>query len=132
MAGRRDDVIVATKFYGRMGSDANQQGSSRRWIMREEHYIGHSTFPASQIVEAQWVARDRSLQRFVTEQPAYSMLVRTVEADVLPTCLRHGMGVIPYSPLTGGWLSGRGARTQDSSRRRAPGGFPSASTCLSL
>ena len=70
-------------------------------------YIGHSTFPASQIVEAQWVARDRNLQRFVTEQPAYSMLVRTVEADVLPTCLRHGIGVISYSPLTGGWLSGR-------------------------
>ena len=54
-------------------------------------YIGHSTFPASQIVEAQWVARDRHLQRFVTEQPPYSILVRAVEADVLPTCLRHGM-----------------------------------------
>ena len=70
-------------------------------------YIGHSTFPASQIVEAQWVARDRNLQRFVTEQPPYSMLVRAVEADVLPTCLRHGMAVMSYSPLTGGWLSGR-------------------------
>jgi aryl-alcohol dehydrogenase-like predicted oxidoreductase len=70
-------------------------------------YIGHSTFPASQIVEAQWAARDRGFQRFVTEQPPYSMLVRAVEADVLPTCLRHGMGVMSYSPLTGGWLSGR-------------------------
>jgi aryl-alcohol dehydrogenase-like predicted oxidoreductase len=53
------------------------------------------------------VARERNLQRFVTEQPAYSMLVRAVETDVLPTCQRYGMGVLSYSPLTGGWLSGR-------------------------
>jgi aryl-alcohol dehydrogenase-like predicted oxidoreductase len=70
-------------------------------------YIGSSTFPASQIVEAQWVARRRGRERFVCEQPPYSMLVRGVEADVLPTCQRHGMGVIPWSPLAGGWLSGR-------------------------
>ena len=80
-------------------SDLVDQGKVR--------YIGGSTFPASQIVEAQWVARDRHLQRFVTEQPPYSILVRAVEADVLPTCLRHGMAVMSYSPLTGGWLSGR-------------------------
>ena len=147
--GRRDDVILATKFHNAMGEDPNQQGNARRWIMRavedslrrlgtdwidlyqvhridprtdiEEtlsalsdlvhqgkvRYIGTSTFPASHIVEAQWVARDRHLQRFVTEQPPYSILVRAIEADVLPTCLRHGMGVMSYSPLTGGWLSGR-------------------------
>jgi aryl-alcohol dehydrogenase-like predicted oxidoreductase len=70
-------------------------------------YIGSSTFPASQIVEAQWVARDRGRERFVCEQPPYSMLVRGVEADVLPTTLRYGMGVIPWSPLAGGWLTGR-------------------------
>jgi aryl-alcohol dehydrogenase-like predicted oxidoreductase len=70
-------------------------------------YIGSSTFPASQIVEAQWVSRERGLERFVTEQPPYSMLVRGVEADVLPSALRHGIGVIPWSPLAGGWLSGR-------------------------
>ena len=147
--GRRDDIILATKFHNAMGEDPNQQGNSRRWIIRavedslrrlgtdwidlyqvhridprtdiEEtlsalsdlvhqgkvRYIGSSTFPASQIVEAQWVARDRHLQRFVTEQPPYSILVRAVEADVLPTCLRHGMAVMSYSPLTGGWLSGR-------------------------
>jgi aryl-alcohol dehydrogenase-like predicted oxidoreductase len=147
--GRRDDIILATKFHGAMGDDPNRQGSSRRWIIREiedslrrlgtdwidlyqvhrpradtdieetlsalsdlvhqgkVRYIGSSTFPASQIVEAQWVARERHLRRFVTEQPPYSMLVRSVEADVLPTCARHGMGVIPYSPLAGGWLSGR-------------------------
>jgi len=147
--GRRDDIILATKFHGAMGEDPNRQGSSRRWIIREVEdslrrlgtdwidlyqvhrpradtdieetlsalsdlvhqgkvrYLGSSTFPASQIVEAQWVARDRHLQRFVTEQPPYSMLVRAVEADVLPTCARHGMAVISYSPLAGGWLSGR-------------------------
>jgi aryl-alcohol dehydrogenase-like predicted oxidoreductase len=70
-------------------------------------YIGSSTFPASAIVEAQWVARDRGRERFVCEQPPYSILVRGVEADVLPTCQRYGMGVIPWSPLAGGWLSGR-------------------------
>src|SRR2546421_4647341 len=80
-------------------SDLVHQGKVR--------YIGSSTFPASQIVEAQWVARERDLQRFVTEQPPYSMLVRQIETDVLPTCARHGMGVLSYSPLAGGWLSGR-------------------------
>jgi aryl-alcohol dehydrogenase-like predicted oxidoreductase len=70
-------------------------------------YIGSSTFPASAIVEAQWTAERRGRERFVCEQPPYSLLVRGVEADVLPTCLRYGMGVIPWSPLGGGWLSGR-------------------------
>jgi len=82
-------------------------------------YLGSSTFPPSQIVEAQWVARDRGRERFVSEQPPYSMLVRGVEADVLPTARRHGMAVIPWSPLAGGWLSGRwrkGAETPASTR----------------
>jgi len=70
-------------------------------------YIGSSTFPASQIVEAQWVARERGRERFVCEQPPYSILVRGIENDVLPTARRYGMGVIPWSPLAGGWLSGR-------------------------
>ena len=147
--GRRDDVVLATKFHNAMGEDPNQRGNSRRWIMRavedslrrldtdwidlyqvhrpdpstdiEEtlsalsdvvrqgkvRYIGSSTFPASHIVEAQWTACDRALQRFVTEQPPYSILVRGVEVDVLPTCARHGMAVMTYSPLAGGWLSGR-------------------------
>ncbi|HYH90653.1 MAG TPA: aldo/keto reductase, partial [Solirubrobacteraceae bacterium] len=68
-------------------------------------YIGSSTFPAAEIVEAQWAARDRRLQRFVCEQPPYSILVRGIEADVLPTCARHGMAVIPWAPLASGWLS---------------------------
>ncbi len=70
-------------------------------------YVGSSTFPASQIVEAQWVAERRGRERFVCEQPPYSIMVRAVESDVLPTCQRYGMGVIPWSPLAGGWLSGR-------------------------
>jgi aryl-alcohol dehydrogenase-like predicted oxidoreductase len=84
-------------------------------------YIGSSTFPASQIVEAQWTAERRGRERFVCEQPPYSLLVRGVEADVLPTCLRHGMGVIPWSPLAGGWLSGKWRKGADdlTSRRSA-------------
>ena len=76
-------------------------------------YIGSSTFPASRIVEAQWVARARGRERFVCEQPPYSILVRGIEADVLPACRRHGMGVIPWSPLAGGWLSGRWRKGAD-------------------
>jgi aryl-alcohol dehydrogenase-like predicted oxidoreductase len=147
--GRRDDVVLATKFYNAMGDDPNRRGASRRWIIRavedslrrlgtdwidlyqlhrfDPHtdidetlgaltdlvhqgkirYFGHSTFPASRIVEAQWAARAGNLARFVTEQPPYSILVRAIENDVLPTCRRHDIAVIPYSPLTGGWLSGR-------------------------
>ncbi len=76
-------------------------------------YIGSSTFPASQIVEAQWVAQRRGRERFVCEQPPYSMLVREIEKDVLPTAQRHRMGVIPWSPLAGGWLSGRYRKGQE-------------------
>src|SRR5215203_2093804 len=155
LAGRRDDVVLATKVHGTMGDDPNQFGNSRRWIIREVEdslrrlktdyidlyqihrpepgtdieetlgalsdlvhqgkvrSIGSSTFPASQIVEAQWVARERGLERFVCEQPPYSLLARAIEADVLPTCLRHSMGVIPWSPLAGGWLSGRWRKGAD-------------------
>jgi aryl-alcohol dehydrogenase-like predicted oxidoreductase len=70
-------------------------------------YIGHTTFPVSAIVEAQWTARDRGRERFVTEQPTYSILTRAIENDVLQTVARYGMGVLSYSPLSGGWLSGR-------------------------
>ncbi|HEY7965639.1 MAG TPA: aldo/keto reductase [Solirubrobacteraceae bacterium] len=70
-------------------------------------YIGTSTFPASQIVEAQATSREHGFERFVTEQPPYSILVRGIEADVLPTCRRHGIGVLPWGPLASGWLSGR-------------------------
>ncbi|MGZ4251553.1 MAG: aldo/keto reductase [Solirubrobacteraceae bacterium] len=90
-------------------------------------YIGSSTFPPSRIVEAQWVARERGRERFVCEQPPYSILVRGVENDVLPTCRRHRMGAIPWSPLAGGWLTGRYRLGQDlpSSHRaeRIPGRY---------
>ncbi len=149
LQGRRDQVVLATKFQGVMGEDRNQGGASRRWIvaevenslrrLRTDHidlyqlhrpnpgtnieetlaaltdlvrqgkvlYVGHSAFQASQIVEAQWAARDRRYVRPVSEQLSYSLLVRTPEIDVLPTALRHRMSVICYSPLAGGWLSGK-------------------------
>jgi aryl-alcohol dehydrogenase-like predicted oxidoreductase len=163
LVGRRDEVVLATKVHGRMGSGPNRSGNSRRWIVRacedslrrlqtdyidlyqihrpapgtdidetlaalsdlvhagKIRYAGSSTFPASEIVEAQWVAERRSRERFVCEQPPYSMLVRGIEADVLPTCQRYGMGVIPWGPLGGGWLSGRFRQGSDdlTSRRAA-------------
>jgi aryl-alcohol dehydrogenase-like predicted oxidoreductase len=82
-------------------------------------YLGSSTFPASEIVEAQWTAERRNRERFVCEQPPYSILVRGIEADVLPTCDRYDMGVIPWSPLAGGWLSGKWRRGADPGSRRA-------------
>jgi aryl-alcohol dehydrogenase-like predicted oxidoreductase len=69
--------------------------------------VGSSTFPAEQIVEAQWVAQSRDRERFRCEQPPYSIFVRGIEGNVLPTCQKYGMGVIAWSPLAGGWLTGR-------------------------
>src|SRR3954469_2018280 len=156
---RRDDVVLATKFFMPMGEDPNRRGGSprrlvpagagsRRWIVRAvedslrrlgtDHIdlyqvhrpdpavdveetlgtltdlvrqgkvrsIGSSSYSGSQIVEAQWAARERGLERFRTEQPPYSILTRLIELDVLPTAQRHGMGILTYSPLAGGWLSG--------------------------
>jgi aryl-alcohol dehydrogenase-like predicted oxidoreductase len=162
LKGRRENVVLATKFHGAMGDDANQAGNSRRWIMREveaslrrlqtdwidlyqvhrwdpwtDHeetlgalsdliahgkvrYIGSSTYPATQIVTAQFIARERRLQRFVCEQPPYSLLARGIEADVLPACRDFGLGVIAWSPLAGGWLSGRWRKgAEDLTSRRA-------------
>jgi aryl-alcohol dehydrogenase-like predicted oxidoreductase len=155
LKGRRDDIVLATKVHGDMGSDPNRKGNSRRWIRMEvEHSlrrlqtdwidlyqihrpdpsldvdetlgvltelvhegkvraIGSSTFPAEQIVEAQWVAERRNRERFRCEQPPYSILARGIERAVLPTCARYGMGVIVWSPLNGGWLTGKYKRGQD-------------------
>jgi aryl-alcohol dehydrogenase-like predicted oxidoreductase len=89
--------------------------------------IGSSTFPAHTIVEAQWTAERRGRERYVCEQPPYSLLVRAIERDVLPVCQDYGMGVIPWSPLAGGWLSGRYRKDADqpSSTRaeRIPGRY---------
>jgi aryl-alcohol dehydrogenase-like predicted oxidoreductase len=145
---RRDDVVLATKFFMPMGEDPNRRGGSRRWIVKSVEdslrrlgtdwidlyqvhrpdpdtdvdetlaaltdlvqqgkirYIGSSSYSGSQIVEAQWTARERGLQRFRTEQPPYSLLTRGIELDVLPTAQRHGIAILTYSPLGGGWLSG--------------------------
>src|SRR6201995_187860 len=149
IADRRDDVVLATKFFMPMDEDPTHRGGSRRWIisevenslrrLRTDHidlyqvhrpspdtdveetlgaltdlvrqgkvrYIGSSSYSASQIVEAQWASRERNRERFVPEQPPYSILVRGIEEDVLPAIQRHGMGSLTYSPLGGGWLSGR-------------------------
>ena len=97
-------------------------------LMREGKVraIGASTFPASDIVEAQWIAERRGLARFRTEQPPYSILNRSIEREVLPTCQRYGMGVMAWSPLAKGMLTGRyrkGAPMPDSIRTRY---FPKA------
>jgi aryl-alcohol dehydrogenase-like predicted oxidoreductase len=160
--GRRDGVILATKFHNPMdgpigspGGDPNKRGNSRRWIIQEVENslrrlrtdwidlyqvhrpeadteleetlsaltdlqrqgkiraFGSSTYPAHQVVEAQWVSERRGLGRFVTEQPPYSILVRGIEADLLPVATQFGLGVLPWSPLAGGWLSGRFRKGQD-------------------
>jgi aryl-alcohol dehydrogenase-like predicted oxidoreductase len=82
-------------------------------------YFGSSTFPAHEIVEAQWVAERRGRERFVTEQPPYSILVRSIEKDVLPMCEKYGMGVLSWSPLAGGWLSGAFGPGKENTSRRA-------------
>lgn len=86
-------------------SDLVHQGKIR--------YLGTSTFLPSQVVEAQWVAERRHRERPVTEQPPYSILAREVERDLFPTAQRYGLGVLPWSPLAGGWLTGRHRRGSD-------------------
>ena len=154
LAGRRDDVVLATKFALPMSAGPNHSGGSRRYVMRavedslrrlqtdyidlyqmhrfdpdtdvsetlsalsdlvragKVRAIGASTFPAELIVEAQWAAERGGHQPFRTEQPRYSILTRTIEAAVLPTAQRYGMGVLTYGPLSSGWLSGRADPTQ--------------------
>ncbi len=149
LKGRRDEVVLATKFNGPMGDGPNRSGSSRRWIIQavegslkrlqtdyidlyQIHHpdphtdieetlsaltdlvhagkvraIGSSNLPASEIVEAQWVSQQRGLHRLRAEQPTYSMLNRGIEREVLPTCRRYGLGVLVWSPLAMGLLTGR-------------------------
>jgi aryl-alcohol dehydrogenase-like predicted oxidoreductase len=96
--------------------------------------FGTSKLPASEIVEAQWVAERRGHGRFRSEQPPYNILTRAVEYDLLPTCQRHGIGVMAYSPLAGGWLSGKYRKGQEVSgpgsaarQRRFPALYDAAS-----
>ncbi|OLF09590.1 aldo/keto reductase [Actinophytocola xanthii] len=79
--------------------------------------VGSSTFPAEQIVEAQWVSERRGHVRMRTEQPPYSILARGVEAAVLPTAQKYGMGVLTWGPLSAGWLSGRYTTASDVTER---------------
>jgi aryl-alcohol dehydrogenase-like predicted oxidoreductase len=81
--------------------------------------IGSSTMPASDIVEAQWAAERRGLERFRTEQPPYSILTRGIEAEVLPVAQRYGMGTLVWSPLAKGMLTGRVRKGQQTDLRRA-------------
>ncbi|RAO11041.1 aldo/keto reductase [Micromonospora noduli] len=148
IAGRRDDIVLATKAGMPMGDERNQRGSSRRWLVTEldnslrrlgvDHvdlyqihrwdpttsdeetlsaltdlqragkirYFGSSTFPAYRIVQAEWAAREHHLGRYVTEQPSYSILQRGIEAHVLPVTEQYGLGLLAWSPLASGWLSG--------------------------
>ncbi|MDX3099259.1 aldo/keto reductase [Nonomuraea angiospora] len=148
IAGRRDDIVLATKAGMPMGEERNHRGGSRRWLVTEldnslrrlgvDHvdlyqlhrwdpttsdeetlsaltdlqragkirYFGSSTFPAHRIVQAQWAARDHHLSRYVTEQPSYSILQRGIESHVLPVTEEYGLGVLVWSPLASGWLSG--------------------------
>ncbi|MCU1644344.1 MAG: aldo/keto reductase [Nocardia sp.] len=165
LAGRRDDVVLASKMHYPMGEDPNHRGNSRRWIitavenslrrLQTDHLdlyqvhrpdptvdveetlsalsdlihsgkvraIGTSSFPASEIVEAQWVAERRGLERFRTEQPPYSILNRSIEREVLPICQRYGMGTLVWSPLGQGMLTGRHRRGRQSDTHRS-GGMP--------
>jgi aryl-alcohol dehydrogenase-like predicted oxidoreductase len=107
---RPDETVDVDETLGAL-SDLVHAGKIRSF--------GSSTFPAEQIVEAQWVAERRGRERFMTEQPPYSILVRGIERDVLPTAQSFGMGVLPWSPLAGGWLSGRFGAGQDNTSRRA-------------
>ncbi|MEJ2861401.1 aldo/keto reductase [Actinomycetospora flava] len=81
--------------------------------------IGSSSYPASEIVEAQWTSERRSHERFRTEQPPYSILDRGIEREVLPVCERYGMGTLVYSPLAGGMLTGRYRRGQENATHRS-------------
>ena len=153
--GRRDSLIIATKFYSPMGDDPNMRGASRRWIVRavedslrrlgtdyidlyqihrydvdtdiEEvlftltelvrqgkiRQFGSSAFPPDRIVESHWAAQRLGTLRFRCEQPPYSIFVRDIERFVLPACQRYGMGVITWSPLDGGFLSGKYRKPED-------------------
>ena len=92
-------------------SDLVHQGKVR--------YFGTSTFPAWMVVEAHWASERRGYERVATEQPPYSMLARGIETDLLQVTQRYGMGVLSWSPLAGGWLSGKFGTGRDNTSRRA-------------
>ena len=149
LQGKRDQVLIATKFGIDMGDGPMQQGGSRQHIMAsveasldrlqtdcidlyqihrvdrrvpiEEtlralddlvrqgkvRYIGASNFDAWHLCEAEWVARTRHLNRFVSVQNYYNLLKREIEREVTPFCESYGVGIIPYFPLESGFLTGK-------------------------
>jgi aryl-alcohol dehydrogenase-like predicted oxidoreductase len=161
IAGRRDDIVLATKASMPMGEERNHQGASRRWLVTAlenslrrlgvDHVdlyqihrwdprtsdaetlsaltdlqragkirsFGSSTFPAYRIVQAQWAAREHHLSRYATEQPSYSLLQRGIEAHVLPVAEQYGLGVLAWSPLASGWLSGAVRRGREITTSRS-------------
>ncbi|MVN88250.1 aldo/keto reductase [Deinococcus sp. HMF7620] len=161
IAGRRDDILLATKASLPMGEGPNRQGSSRHWLFKaldsslhrlgvdhidlfqihrwdprtsdEEtlaaltdlqragkiRYFGSSTFPAYRMVQAQWAAQTHHFSRYVTEQPSYSILQRGAESHVLPVAEQYGLGVLVWSPLASGWLSGAVREGQEVSTSRS-------------
>jgi aryl-alcohol dehydrogenase-like predicted oxidoreductase len=76
-------------------------------------YIGCSNYPASSIIESQWAAQRSSSVPFTSLQAQYSLIARDIEAEIVPACQRHGLGILTYSPLAGGILAGRYDRDRE-------------------
>ncbi|HEY6067731.1 MAG TPA: aldo/keto reductase [Gaiellaceae bacterium] len=154
LAGRRADVVVATKFGGDMGDGIAARGS-REYIFKaiegslqrlrtdyvdlyqyhtpdhvtpfEEtfgaldelvregkvRYVGHSNLDAAEVEEVDALARERGWARPVSAQNQYSLLRREAEEELLPTCERLGLGVLPYFPLASGLLTGKYRRNEE-------------------
>jgi aryl-alcohol dehydrogenase-like predicted oxidoreductase len=152
--GRRDDVVLATKFRFTTGKDANKSGASRYRIVRcvedslrrlrtdridlyqihmqdvtvpEEEtlralddlvragkvlYLGCSNYAAYRLADSLWTSRTQHLERFVTLQAQYNLISRDIECEHVPLCRSHGLGILPWSPLAGGFLSGKYHRDQ--------------------
>jgi aryl-alcohol dehydrogenase-like predicted oxidoreductase len=149
VAGRRQQAIIATKVYGRMGEGPNDSGSSRKHLIEgleaslrrldtdyvdlyqlhnvdqstpvyetlstlddlvrqgKVRYVGCSNFLAWQICETLWAADRKNLTPLVSVQPRYNVFDRTIERELVPFCRQYGIGIIPYSPLAGGILTGK-------------------------
>lgn len=149
LAGRRGDMLIATKVGMAAGPGPNQIGASRQRIMDGVHaglkrlqtdyidlfqihradpttpieetmralddlvkqgkvrYIGASNYTAWELTESIWASRTHSLAEYATIQPAYNLLDRSIDRELVPMCEKYGVGIIPYSPLAGGFLTGK-------------------------
>jgi len=104
-----DEQIREAASIARADTDFDETLGALTDLVRQGkiRYIGTSTFEPSAIVEGQWIAERRGRERVVAEQPPYSLLARGIEREVLPVAQRYGLGVLSWSPLAGGWLTGR-------------------------